>query len=117
MVPVIFQIDRERAYAEREGTPVSPAIIHREAEREAAAGDRLHLGNRGLRRLLHPQELRQLDRAERRAGGSPLRLPPVLRPLHRGHLDGVRRARRGVEVLMQTAARVIPGAPYGGSES
>jgi NNP family nitrate/nitrite transporter-like MFS transporter len=37
MIPVIFRIDRERAYAEREGTPVSPAIIHREAEREAAA--------------------------------------------------------------------------------
>jgi NNP family nitrate/nitrite transporter-like MFS transporter len=37
MIPVIFRIDRERAYAEREGTPVSPAIIQREAEREAAA--------------------------------------------------------------------------------
>jgi NNP family nitrate/nitrite transporter-like MFS transporter len=30
MIPVIFR-------AEREGTPVSPAIIHRQAEREAAA--------------------------------------------------------------------------------
>ena len=37
MIPVIFRIDRERAYAEREGAPVSPEIIHREAEREAAA--------------------------------------------------------------------------------
>ena len=37
MIPVIFRIDRERAYAEREGSPVSPAIIQREAEREAAA--------------------------------------------------------------------------------
>jgi NNP family nitrate/nitrite transporter-like MFS transporter len=37
MIPVIFRIDRERAYAEREGTPVSPQVIHREAEREAAA--------------------------------------------------------------------------------
>jgi len=37
MIPIIFRVDRERAYAEREGTPVSPAIIHREAEREAAA--------------------------------------------------------------------------------
>jgi NNP family nitrate/nitrite transporter-like MFS transporter len=37
MIPVIFRAERERAYAEREGTPVSPAIIHRQAEREAAA--------------------------------------------------------------------------------
>ena len=37
MIPVIFRIDRERAYAEREGSRVSPTIIHREAEREAAA--------------------------------------------------------------------------------
>jgi MFS transporter, NNP family, nitrate/nitrite transporter len=37
MIPVIFRIDRERAYAEREGTPVSPQVVHREAEREAAA--------------------------------------------------------------------------------
>ena len=37
MIPVIFRVDRERAYAEREGSPVSPAVIHREAEREAAA--------------------------------------------------------------------------------
>jgi NNP family nitrate/nitrite transporter-like MFS transporter len=37
MIPVIFRVDRERAYAEREGSPVSPAIIHREAERESAA--------------------------------------------------------------------------------
>jgi MFS transporter, NNP family, nitrate/nitrite transporter len=37
MIPVIFRVDRERAYAEREGSPVDAAIIHREAEREAAA--------------------------------------------------------------------------------
>jgi NNP family nitrate/nitrite transporter-like MFS transporter len=37
MIPVIFRIDRERAYAQREGSPVSPAVIQREAEREAAA--------------------------------------------------------------------------------
>ena len=37
MIPVIFRIDRERAYAEREGSAVNAAIIHREAEREAAA--------------------------------------------------------------------------------
>lgn len=37
MIPVIFRIDRERAHAEREGTPPSPAVIHREADREAAA--------------------------------------------------------------------------------
>ena len=37
MIPVIFRIDRERAYAEREGSPVSPDIIQREAERESAA--------------------------------------------------------------------------------
>jgi MFS transporter, NNP family, nitrate/nitrite transporter len=37
MIPVIFRIDRERAYAEREGSPVGPEIIHREAGREAAA--------------------------------------------------------------------------------
>ncbi len=37
MIPVIFRIDRERAYAEREGTPVSPAMIQQEADREAAA--------------------------------------------------------------------------------
>jgi NNP family nitrate/nitrite transporter-like MFS transporter len=37
MIPVIFRIDRERAYAQREGTPVVPAVIQREAEREAAA--------------------------------------------------------------------------------
>jgi MFS transporter, NNP family, nitrate/nitrite transporter len=37
MIPVIFRIDRERAYAEREGTPVGPEIVQREAERESAA--------------------------------------------------------------------------------
>jgi NNP family nitrate/nitrite transporter-like MFS transporter len=37
MIPVIFQIDRKRAYAEREGTPVAPEIVQREAERESAA--------------------------------------------------------------------------------
>ena len=37
MIPVIFRIDRERAYADREGSQVNDAIIHREAEREAAA--------------------------------------------------------------------------------
>jgi NNP family nitrate/nitrite transporter-like MFS transporter len=37
MIPVIFRVDRERAYAEREGSPVSPAIVQQEAEREAAA--------------------------------------------------------------------------------
>ncbi len=37
MIPVIFRIDRERAYAEREGSPPSPEIIQREAERESAA--------------------------------------------------------------------------------
>jgi NNP family nitrate/nitrite transporter-like MFS transporter len=37
MIPVIFRVDRERAYAEREGTPVERAVVHREAEREAAA--------------------------------------------------------------------------------
>jgi NNP family nitrate/nitrite transporter-like MFS transporter len=37
MIPVIFRIDRERAYAEREGSPVGPEIVQREAEREAAA--------------------------------------------------------------------------------
>jgi NNP family nitrate/nitrite transporter-like MFS transporter len=37
MIPVIFRVDRERAYAGREGSPVSPAIIQREADREAAA--------------------------------------------------------------------------------
>jgi NNP family nitrate/nitrite transporter-like MFS transporter len=37
MIPVIFRIDRERTHAQREGSPVSPAVIQREAEREAAA--------------------------------------------------------------------------------
>jgi MFS transporter, NNP family, nitrate/nitrite transporter len=37
MIPVIFRIDRERAHGEREGSPVSPEIVHQEAERESAA--------------------------------------------------------------------------------
>ena len=37
MIPVIFRMDRARAYAERLGSPVSPEIIRREAERESAA--------------------------------------------------------------------------------
>jgi NNP family nitrate/nitrite transporter-like MFS transporter len=37
MIPVIFRIDRERAYAELEGSPPSPETIQREAERESAA--------------------------------------------------------------------------------
>lgn len=37
MIPVIFRIDRERAYAALEGPPVAPEIIQREAERESAA--------------------------------------------------------------------------------
>jgi NNP family nitrate/nitrite transporter-like MFS transporter len=37
MIPVIFRIDRQRAHAQREGTPVGPEIVQREAERESAA--------------------------------------------------------------------------------
>ena len=37
MIPVIFRIDRERAYAEREGSPVEPGDHPAEAERESAA--------------------------------------------------------------------------------
>jgi NNP family nitrate/nitrite transporter-like MFS transporter len=37
MIPVIFRADRERAYAEREGSPVGPEVVRQEAERESAA--------------------------------------------------------------------------------
>jgi NNP family nitrate/nitrite transporter-like MFS transporter len=52
------------------------------AGREGGGGHhRLHLGDRRLRRLLHPEELRHLDRADRRRAGGALVLPHLLRQL------------------------------------
>ena len=53
---------------------------------EVGGDHRLHLGDRGLWRLLHPQGLRHVDRADRRAGGGALGVPRLLRDLPRHHL-------------------------------
>ena len=55
---------------------------------------RLHLGDRGLRRLLHPEGLRHLDLAHRRTGDGAVVVHGVLRDLRRRHLGLLHPARR-----------------------
>ena len=59
MIPAIMRKEMDR---------LMPGAIAADARRrqvgQGERGDhRLHLGDRGLRRLLHPQELRHLDHA------------------------------------------------------
>ncbi len=72
----------------RRGHPAAPGG-------EGVGGDhRLHLGDRRLWRLLHPEELRHLDRHDRRARDGALGLPRLLRELPRHHLGRLHAARR-----------------------
>ena len=67
----------------------------REARGQGKRGDhRLHLRDRGLRRILHPQELRHLDSRDWRAAGSALGFLHLLPELHRHHLVVLHAARR-----------------------
>ena len=57
MIPAIMRKEMDRLM------PTADAATRVAAGRQGKRGDhRLHLGDRGLRRLLHPQELRHLDR-------------------------------------------------------
>ena len=92
MIPVIFLnqalqgVDPE---GRRGGGARHPRGQHR-GRRHAG----LHRRDRRLRRLLHPQELRHLDRQHRRAGGGPLHLHRLLPAVHRRHLVVLQPARR-----------------------
>ena len=55
---------------------------------------RLHRGDGGLRRLLHPEELRHLDRADRRPRSGAVHLHRVLPAVHRRHLVVLRTPER-----------------------
>ena len=61
MIPAIMRKEMDRLMPR-----LTPATRMRQAEKEVGGDHRLHLGDRGLRRLLHPEELRHLDRADRR---------------------------------------------------
>ena len=66
-----------------------------EAGRHGIGGDhRLHLGDRGLWRLLHPEGLRHLDLADRRTGGGAVVVHGVLRDLLGHHLGLLHPPRR-----------------------
>ena len=72
-----------------------------EKRRPVAAGGkgiggdhRLHLGDRGIRRLLHPEGLRHVDRADRRRRGGAVGFFRLLRQLRRDHLGLLHAPRR-----------------------
>ena len=89
MIPAIMR--KEVARLE----PESDRRRSRQTIRQGIGRDhRLHLGGRCVRRLLHPEKLRDFDRGDRRRGGRALRLPGLLRELHRHHLVVLHEARR-----------------------
>ena len=65
MIPEIMRKEMARLM------PAADAATRAAAGREGIGRDhRLHLGDRRLRRLLHPEGLRHLDRADRRRAGA-----------------------------------------------
>ena len=81
MIPAIMRVEIPRLEP-----GLSPPLRQR-AGRDGIGGDhRLHLGGRGLWRLLHPQSLRHVDRVHRRAERGALGLHGVLRHLRGDHL-------------------------------
>ena len=89
MIPAIMRKEMDRLMPARGRRCAHPA------SRQGECGHhRLHLGDRGLRRLLHPQELRHLDQPDRRAAGGAVGLPRLLPLLHRHHLVVLHAARR-----------------------
>ena len=99
MIPAIMRTEMDRLM------PTADAATRVAAGRQGKRGDhRLHLGDRGLRRLLHPQELRHLDQHDRRAAGGAVGFPRLLPELHRHHLVVLHAPRRA-------AARHRAGRP------
>ena len=66
----------------------------KQSDKECCRDYRFHLSDRSVRRILHPEELRQLDQHDRWPRDCPLRLPPLLRELHRRHVVVLHAARR-----------------------
>jgi nitrate/nitrite transporter NarK len=89
MIPVIFLTRSMRAWTDKtaQAVPMPP----RKATPEGAATLGFQPAIGGLRRLLHPQELRQLDRADRRPRTGAVRLHRLLPGVHHRDLVVLRR--------------------------
>ena len=89
MIPAIMRAELLR---------LEPGMIRRSASEAGRYGigrhHRLHLRNRSLRRLLHPEGLRHLDLADRRPGNGAVVVHGVLRDLRGHHLGLLHPARR-----------------------
>ena len=118
-VPVFRQRRRQRVHvpddprdhAHGDG-PADAGCRRRNARQAGGQGEcgdhRLHLGHRGLRRLLHPQELRHLDQHDRRPAGGTVGLLRLLSHLHRHHLVVLHAPRRAA--ARHRAGRASPSA-------
>ena len=104
MIPAIMRTEMDR---------LMPSCRRRSARAAGGQGERgdhrLHLGDRGLRRLLHPQELRHLDQHDRRPAGGAVGLPRLLPHLHRHHLVVLHAPRRAA--ARHRAGRAIAVRP------
>ena len=89
MIPIIMRKEIGRLMPGAE--PAGPAAQRGEGIRR---DHRLHLGDRRLWRLLHPEILRDVDQRDRRPGGGALGLPDLLRHLRADHLVRLHPARR-----------------------
>ena len=97
MIPVIFLTDRQRAAAGKGKEAARAGSARRQQGSRRRA--RLLLGDRRVRRLLHPEELRQLHHDDRRAGSRAVRVHCVLPDLHRGDVVVLLAARSANAVL------------------
>ena len=111
MIPVIFLTERQRA-APGKGPQAKEQAV-KDANKEAAAVLGFSSAHRRLRRLLHSQELRHLDRHDRRAGGRALCVHRFLPHLHRDHLVVLHPQKRGDALLSATvnSLRQSPASP------
>ena len=97
MIPVIFLTERRRAAAGESAAVQEQAT--KDANKEAAATLGFASAIGCLRRLLHAQELRHVDRADRRARRGALLFHRVLRHLHRDDLVVLQPQERGNALL------------------
>ena len=85
MIPVIF-LHRAPARRRRARRQAAREQAIKDGNKEAAAVLGFSRRDRRLRRLLHPEELRHLDRADRRPRGGAVLLHRLLPDLHRDDL-------------------------------